>query len=297
MLEQVLAAMPNFDLPPAWALRPIRAGGVDWPGYWRAMVEAREAARHAAPPTGGSRWDDRAERFASLTRSLDAADPFVTTLKSLVRAEDAVLDVGAGTGRYSLPLAEAVRRITAVEPSAGMRAQLARAAAERGLSNFRIVPSSWEAAEVDPHDAAFAANVLYFVPDAVRFIEKLDRSARRACLILHRVEERATPLLPLWETIWGKPRPPEPGALDLLSLLYFTGIRADFRLAPLPVPARYASLDEALAEARRLLDLAADDHTHDAAIRAFVSGILVERSGLLEYPPGPQMAIISWEKG
>ena len=288
--------MPIFDLPPAQALRPIRAGGVDWPAYWRAMVEAREAARHAAPPAGGSRWDGRAERFAFLTRSLDAADPFVTTLKSVLRAADAVLDVGAGAGRYSLPVAEAVRRVTAVEPSAGMRAQLARAATERRLSNVHIVPSSWEVAEVEPHDAAFVANVLHFVPDAVRFIEKLDRSARRACFILHRVEERATPLLPLWETIWGEPRPPEPGGLDLLNLLYFLGIRADFRLVPLDAPARYASLEEALAEARRLLDLAFDDHTHDAAIRAFVSGILVERNGLLEYPPGPQMAIISWEK-
>ena len=288
--------MPIFDLPPAQAPQPIRAGGVDWPSYWRAMVEAREAARHAAPPAGGSRWDGRAERFAFLTRSLDATDPFVTALKSVLRAEDAVLDVGAGAGRYSLPVAEAVRHVTAVEPSAGMRAQLARAATERGVGNVNVVPSSWEAAEVEPHDAAFVANVLHFVPDAVRFIEKLDRSARRACFILHRVEERATPLLPLWETIWGEPRPPEPAALDLLNLLYFLGIRADFRLVPLDAPARYASLEEALAEARRLLDLAFDDHTHDAAIRAFVSGILVERNGLLEYPPGPQMAIISWEK-
>jgi SAM-dependent methyltransferase len=288
--------MPIFDLPPAQALRPIRTGGVDWPAYWRTMVEAREAARHAAPPAGGSRWDGRAERFAFLTRLLDAADPFVTTLKSVLRADDTVLDIGAGAGRYSLPLAEAVRHVTAVEPSAGLRAQLARAATERGLSNVHIVPSSWEVAEVEPHDVTFAANVLYFVPDAVRFIEKLNRSARRACFILHRMEERATPLLPLWETIWEEPRPPEPGALDLLNLLYFTGMRADFRLAPLAAPMRYASVDETLVEARRLLDLAFDDHTHDAAIRAFLSGILVERDGLLEYPPGPRMAIISWEK-
>lgn len=277
--------------------RAIRAGGVDWPAYWRATVEARETARPAPPPAGGNRWDGRAERFACLTRSLDAAaDPFVTTLKSVLRAEDTVLDVGAGAGRYSMPVAEAVRHVTAVEPSAGMRAELARAATGRGVSNLSVVPSRWEAAEVDPHDVVFAANVLYFVPDAVRFIEKLDRSARRACFILHRVEQRAASLLPLWEKIWGQPRPPEPGALDLLNLLYFMGIRANFRLAPLPVPERYASLDEALVEARRLLELASGDLTHDAAMRAFLPGVVVERGGMLEYPPGPQMAIISWEK-
>jgi SAM-dependent methyltransferase len=283
--------------PAVLGTRAIRAGGVDWPAHWRKTVEARDATRAATLPPGGDRWEARAERFAFLTRSLDAAgDPFVTALKFALRAEDAVLDVGAGAGRYSLAIAGSVRRVTAVEPSAGMRAQLARAAAERGISNVGIVPSGWESADVDLHDVAFVANVLYFVPDAVRFIEKLDRSSRRASFILHRVEERAKPLLPLWETIWGRPRPPEPGALDLLNLLYSVGIRADFRLAPLPAPALYASLDEALAEARRSLELLPGDHTHDAAIRAFLPGVLVKRDGVLEYP-APRMAVLSWEKG
>jgi 2-polyprenyl-3-methyl-5-hydroxy-6-metoxy-1,4-benzoquinol methylase len=275
----------------------IRAGGIDWAAHWRKMAEAREASRQAASPGSASRWDGRAEHFASLTRSLDATnDPFVGALRSALRADDAVLDVGAGAGRYSIAIAQGVGRVTAVEPSAGMRAQLTRVAAERGIRNIRILPSTWETAEVEPHDVVFAANVLYFVPDAVQFIQKLHHAARRACLILHRVEPRATALLPLWETIWGQPRPPEPGALDLLNLIYFTGIRADFRLAPLPAPTRYKSVDEALPEARRLLEVSPGDPTHDAAIRAFLPTVLAEHDGLLQYPPGPQMAIISWEK-
>lgn len=275
----------------------IQVGEIDWPGRWRVLAEAREAAGPGQSGAGGSRWEERAERFAQRTRSLDAAtDPFVAALREVLRPTDTVLDVGAGAGRYSMPIAAGVARITAVEPSAGMRAQLVQEAAARGLSNVTIVPSSWEAAEVEAHDIAFVANVLYFVPDAVRFIEKLDRHARRACFVLHRLEERVAWVAPVWEEIWGRPRPPEPSAIDLFNLLFSMGIRANLTVAPRPAPARYATLDEALAVARQSLGLPPNEHAHDARIEALLEGISLHPHGPIELPPDPQMAVIWWSK-
>lgn len=275
----------------------ISAGGIDWPARWREMVEAREASGPGNFEAGGSRWEGRAERFARLTRSLDAAaDPFVRALSETVRPADSVLDVGAGAGRYSMPIATRVARVTAVEPGTGMRANFEEEAARRGITNITIVPGSWEDAEVEAHDIAFVANVLYFVKDAVRFVDKLDGHARRACFILHRVEERAAQLLPLHEEIWGRPRPAEPGALDLYNLLFSLGIRASLQLTPRPAPVRFETEEDAMRETRQSLELAADDKTHDDRIAAFLRGVVTRRDGQVEFPPGPQMAIISWEK-
>jgi hypothetical protein len=140
------------------------------------------------------------------------------------------------------------------------------------------------------------ANVLYFVTDAARFIEKLDQHGKRACFILHRVEERAAQLLPLYEEIWGVPRPPEPSAIDLYNLLFSMGIRANLQLVPRPAPVRFETGEDAMREARQSLELLADDTTHDERIEAFLRGVVTRRHGLIEFPPGPQMAIISWEK-
>lgn len=275
----------------------IRAGGVDWPARWRTMVEARAAAGTDDFRAGGSRWDGRAERFARMTRTLDAAaDPFVQALSEAIQPGDSVLDVGAGAGRYCLPIASTAAHVTAVEPSSGMRDQLDQAMRARGLTNVSIVASGWEDAKVETHDVAFVANVLYFVPDAERFIEKLDRHARRACFILHRLEERAIRLLPLWEEVWGYPRPPEPSALDLFNLLFAIGIRPSLHLAPRPAPIQFETSEDAIREVRQSLDLAADDRTHDDRIAAYLREVVVTRDGRWEFPPGPQMAIISWEK-
>ena len=276
---------------------PIRAGFVDWINHWRDKVEARQAADRARTGPEDDRWARRAGRFARMARTLDpAADPFVQALQQALRPTDTVLDVGAGAGRYALALAPMVAGLTAVEPSAGMRAQLDRQIADRGLTNLRVVPGAWQEVEVEAHDVVFVSHVLYFVPDAVSFLQKLDRSAARACFILHRVEEIGSLFGPLQEELFGG-RPPEAGFLDLYNLLFAIGIRPNARLFRQPFSMGYGSMDEAVSEARSVLGLPPGDDSHDARIRAYLSGALVERNGDLCFPGGPQLAIIWWEKG
>lgn len=50
-----------------------------------------------------------------------------------------VLDVGAGCGRLTLPCATRARQVLALEPSAGMRRELARRLARCGIGNVTIV--------------------------------------------------------------------------------------------------------------------------------------------------------------
>jgi SAM-dependent methyltransferase len=275
----------------------IHAGALDWAEHWRRLVEAREPSFRGAAPAGGCRWDARAERFARLTSALDAAtDPFVRTLRGILRPTDTLLDVGAGAGRYCLPLAASVARVTAVEPSPAMRAQLAEAADARGLRNVDVVASDWQSAQVEPHDVVILANVLYFVRDVVPFLEKLDRAARRACVIMHRVEPRLTPVISRWKALGGRVPPSEPGFLELYNLLFSLGIRPDARILPRTFAPRYDTLEEAVAEARQALAVVPDERPDDARIRALLADILVERDGQLGLPYEPQMAIVWWEK-
>jgi ubiquinone/menaquinone biosynthesis C-methylase UbiE len=216
-------------------------------------------------------------------------------LKEALRPTDSLLDVGAGAGRYSMALAPHVARLTAVEPSGGMRQAFEKEVEARGLTNVRLVGGSWEEADVEPHDVAFVANVLYFVPDAVTFIEKLDRSAKRAVYIFHRVEELATALGPIGVEIRGQ-RPPEPGFVELYNLLFSMGIRANATLVSPPNGARYGTMEDALAEARMFLGMQPDDHSRDETFRENLRDALVEVDNGLGFRHNPQMAIIWWEK-
>jgi hypothetical protein len=196
-----------------------------------------------------------------------------------------------------MPLAAVARHVTAVEPSGGMRASLAEAVATKGLTNVTIVPGTWQEAEVEPHDVVFCSHVLYFVPEAVPFIEKLDRAARRSCYIYLRVDPRDKPIFALWREVLGEERAPEPGFVDLYNLLFSMGIRAHARLTPLERGTRYQSLDDAVEQTREGLGLAADDHQHDARIRAYLAERLQPYGDGLAFSPYMQNGIVWWEKG
>jgi tRNA/tmRNA/rRNA uracil-C5-methylase (TrmA/RlmC/RlmD family) len=123
------------------------------PTYREAMTTATAAELETA-------WADRVRAnrdqvdlvrevadhdFYAPVSSLFVADPRRTGeaaldgLVAIAQADDRWLDIGAGAGRYALPLALKVAEVIAVEPSASMRNALRTGKAEHGVDNLRIV--------------------------------------------------------------------------------------------------------------------------------------------------------------
>src|SRR5436190_17808498 len=91
---------------------------------WQAIIDARaqqmDAAYARLGRTSADFWDRRARGFHRTTRDTIARDPFFSRLQREVTSQTTVLDVGAGTGRFTVVLAPLVEHITAVEPNAAM---------------------------------------------------------------------------------------------------------------------------------------------------------------------------------
>jgi 2-polyprenyl-3-methyl-5-hydroxy-6-metoxy-1,4-benzoquinol methylase len=155
---------------------------------WRRLVTGRiEEMERLSPGAGvldGAFWDRLAKRRPRGSCGDDASgDPFLRRLRSVARAGDTALDVGAGRGRFTLALARELAHVTAVDPSKGMLGVLKRAAAEQGLENITTVRATWEEAAVEQAEIAFSSFVMTVVADAPAFVRKLEASARRHVLL------------------------------------------------------------------------------------------------------------------
>src|SRR6185369_18023869 len=70
-------------------------------------------------------------------------DPVLEALRAHARPGDTWLDIGAGAGRYALPLARIARRVIALDPSRSMLDGLREGMREHAIDNIEVVEGRW----------------------------------------------------------------------------------------------------------------------------------------------------------
>ena len=219
----------------SWAIpEHITAAVTETPWVLPRQVFARRADRESGAPSG-----------PSYEQAWAALEP-----------PGSVLDVGAGAGAASLPLARRITSLTAVDSDTGMLELLARRAGERGIT-ARCVPGSWPevAAEVPPADVVTCHHVLYNVPDVAPFVTALTGHARRMVIVEMTARHPLVTLNGLWLTFHGLRRPESPTADDLLRILAAMGLKPGQQRWSRPAERDYASPEELAEVTRRRLCL------------------------------------------
>lgn len=99
------------------------------------------------------------------------------------RPADRALEVGPGTGFYTVALSRKVARVVAVEESEMMSGILRGRLAAAGASNVEVINQDFAALPTDGEfDLAAAIGVLDYISDPVAFVAKLCAAAGRAVI-------------------------------------------------------------------------------------------------------------------
>jgi SAM-dependent methyltransferase len=233
---------------------PLRPKADEALAEWARRVRANreQVDRLREVPDGADFYGPVAARFAADPRRRD--EPALEILRGLIRPEETWLDVGAGGGRYALPIALLAKEVIALDPSGGMLGVLRDGMAKHGIPNVRIVQARWPLAEptVDGPavDVALIAHVGYDVEEIGPFLDALEAAApRRVAMLME--QPPASEVDALWPEVHGEARAALPALPEFLALQLARGRLGEVRLAP-RVPAPELNLEQALAIARRL---------------------------------------------
>jgi SAM-dependent methyltransferase len=269
---------------------------IDFIDRWRRIVEERRRQTDDAYARLGRTtrdyWARRAGRFAAFSRE-GHPDPFLDKVMAHVDRDSMVLDVGAGTGRHTVPLARVVRRVFGVEPSPAMAAQLREWAQDEGLTNIELIEGTWPGVDAPACDAAICSHVLYPIAEIEPFLRKLDGSARRFCFLWLHDDQMALESLGLWERFHGEPRAAQPTFRDVLPVLWQMGLRPNLEMSVIPENWSWEGMDEAAPYFREHLAIPEDEAT-EARLREMLAAALVEREGRLCLPRDVYRSAIVW---
>jgi SAM-dependent methyltransferase len=277
---------------------PAPLDPLDWFARWRAMVRRREAQVEALTdrPPPEDYWGRRATCFHQQTRAAAdlPPDPFLTLVLARVDAAATVLDVGAGAGRHTLPLARRARRVRALEPSEAMRGFLEEEIAARRLTNVEVIARAWPADGIEAADVVICAHVLYPIAELEPFLRGLDDAARRACFLLLRSD------LPVWEGYWprvrGQDRLPEPGLVEAYNVCCQMGLRPNVTMFEAEMTMEWRSAEEALRDLATRLFMAESSPLYPRLREVVTQDLHPTGGGCGIGPYRTRLGVLWWEK-
>lgn len=271
-------------------LRPDAAGALEG---WRRRVSANreqaERLREGSPPRDF--YAAVASDFRANPRRTD--EPALELLRALVQPGETWLDIGAGGGRYALPLALLAKSVIAVEPSEGMRGVLQTGMAEHGISNIELVAERWPMRNAPIGDVALIAHIGYDLEEIGPFLDAVEASARRLCVAVLVTPSPPFPAEPFWPPIHGEARVSLPGLTEFLHLLLARGRLFELRLCA-RAPLAHADRDGPLRWLYQQL-FVAPDTTKGQRLAALAREAITSRNGrwALSWSPVP-VGIVSW---
>jgi CTP:molybdopterin cytidylyltransferase MocA/SAM-dependent methyltransferase len=166
---------------------------------------------------------------ADPTRS---GDPVLEPLLGIARPGDTWLDVGAGAGRFALPIARKLATsggsVIALDASASMLEAAREIAAEHKIANLRTIEARWPPADAVTiadvrSDVVLIAHVGYDVEAIGAFVDALEAVARRELVAVLMDQMPASAADAFWPPVHGEARVPLPALSDFVDLLEVRG--------------------------------------------------------------------------
>lgn len=265
-------------------------------GAWghRVHANAAQVERHREQTP-------RADHYAPLVQNFQLdprrrGDPTLDALLTLAQPGETWLDIGAGAGRYALPLALRVREVLALDASPGMLEGLRAGMVEYGIANVRPLAGRWPLPDPPRADVALIVNVGYDITDIGPFLDAMEAAATRLCVAALFARRPTWAADALWPAVHGEARVPLPALPEFLALQLARRRMFEARLVETH-PQAYESFDAALNFAR-IQTWVAPGCAKDARVQALLRERLIERDGRWAFSWDPPLhGIITWRPG
>lgn len=271
----------------------------DWVKLWKDLSESQNKAfSRKKEGREDDFWKHKAKDFDKMVDERwakpDSSRVFLAR-KLLDNPGSTLLDIGAGTGKWSVFAAPYASKVTALEPSLAMQDVLREKIQKQRIANINIVTGTWPEDEVESHDYVLASHSMYGVGNFKAFVGKMSAAAKKACIMLLRAPYAGAVMAVAAKKVLGQPYD-SPNFQIAYNILLDMDIYADVVMEADGTWPGWAneSFEEAFGEIKNRLGLA-DNTDYDGFLTELLHKNLTVENGKYVWPTGNRSALVYWE--
>ncbi len=274
-----------------------------WQTLWKQLSEIQSQAfsQKKQKPTKGKPddfWKNKARRYDKMVEDRwskpDSSRDFLIS-KLQENPGSTLLDIGAGTGKWSLLASSHTAKVTALDPSPAMQQVLREKIKDEKITNIDIITGTWPEAAIAPHDYVLASHSMYEVKGFERFVNKMTATATKACIMVLRVPFADSIMAKAATRVFGQPYD-SPNFQVAYNILLAMDIYPDVIMeADRSWPGwNNDSFEAALDELKNRLALGGNTE-HDAFLIDLLKENLTRKGDRVVWPAGNRSALVYWE--
>lgn len=271
----------------------------DWIALWKELVEKQGPFwnRKKRSQSNKDKWKGRAKRFEARVKEQWAKpdqhrDIIISAISSCPDAS--VLDIGAGTGAWSILMSGVVREVTAIEPSGEMRKILQDNLKKESIKNVKILDGTWPIRDIAPHDFSLSSHSVYGCGDFPAFVDAMTKATRHTCFMLLRAPDYNGLMARAASRIWGQPND-SPNFQVAYNAILQMGIFPNILMEEKGLwPGKISeNFSEACNEIRARFGVD-EDSEDDLYLRTLLKENLKEINGKVHWPSEVRTGLVYW---
>ncbi len=165
---------------------------IDYEKIWQDYMECKKGyARERAFNDNVERefWKGLSQRYDDKPTLYDYSKEVYSFIKNLIDTNKSLIEIGPGTGKFTLPLSEQCSNITAIDFSGHMLKVLMNKAKVLGINNITPIDGKWEDVQVSGADYILSVNSLYRIWDIKTALKKMNMVAKEKVIIVRTIQK------------------------------------------------------------------------------------------------------------
>lgn len=270
---------------------------IDWNKLWGEKLQLSRAIKGKKCSDLWKNMDQAASYDNILKKS--SGERLKNIMDSIhLNSSSRVLDIGAGPGNITVPMALKSNHVTAIEPSSGMVWHIEKKIKELDVKNITILQKLWEDVDIKgDFSNRFDVVIASFSLGMINIREALEKMNSASCGKVYLFWFSGIPLgeqiySELWKSLKNKEYPVQPQSDILLNLLDQIGYHPDVTYFKEPVNHNLGTLEDTEIFFRNNLSLSSNKKLD---FGKYLKGVLKEENGTYSISGRHEYACISWD--